>query len=65
MIGMVDTVSAILSGPARALGIEIELVKPNKEETPSGPARALGIEILVILSAISRIKVGACEGPGD
>lgn len=35
----------MLSGPARALGIEIELTAQERKAKESGPVRALGIEI--------------------
>ena len=37
----------MLSGPARALGIEILLHQSEAVADESGPARALGIEMLI------------------
>ena len=55
-----------VSGPARALGIEMSFSsKMMSACVRSGPARALGIEILLRVTKQKMVMVGACEGPGD
>ena len=56
----------MLSGPARALGIEImQAYESSIYPRTSGPARALGIEMVWLSAVAIRPRVGACEGPGD